>query len=165
MKKFLLIAALALFSFNATSVQAQEMKAGVNLALPTGDFKDFYSFGIQADYSYLFEVADSFSVGPTAGLMYYMGKTMTMMGISIDVDDALFLPIGGTARYSFDEFFVGADLGYGIGLAPSGMDGGFYYRPKAGYSFGSITAVLSYSGVSVTGGTFSSFNAGIEISL
>ncbi|WP_205649751.1 hypothetical protein [Aequorivita ciconiae] len=164
MKKLLLVAAFAVFAFS--SVQAQQMKVGVNAAIPMGDYKDLYSFGLQGDFTYFFEVNDAFLVGPQAGLLYYMGKDVDFgygMG-SFKMDDAMFLPIGASARYLVEDFFFGADLGYGIGLAPDGNDGGFFYRPKAGYNFGSIGAVLSYSGVSMTGASFNSLNLGVEFS-
>ena len=74
----------------------------------------------------------------------------------------MFLPISASARYIIEDFSFGADLGYGIGLAPSGMDGGFFYRPKAAYNFGNIGVVLAYSGVALDGATFSSLNFGVE---
>lgn len=158
MKKLLLIAAFAVFAFS--TVQAQQMKAGVGVAIPMGDYKDAYSFGITADFTYFFEVNDAFLVGPQAGLLYYMGKDIS----GFKLDDAMFLPIGASARYLVEDFHFGADLGYGIGLAPDGNDGGFFYRPKAGYNFGSIGVVLSYSGVSLEGASFNSLNAGVEFS-
>lgn len=164
MKKLLLVAAFAVFAFS--TVQSQEMKAGVGVAIPMGDYKDAYSFGITADFTYFFEVNDAFLVGPQAGLLYYMGKDMDLpYGLgTVKMDDAMFLPIGASARYLLEDFFFGADLGYGIGLAPDGNDGGFFYRPKAGYNFGSIGVVLSYSGVSLEGASFNSLNAGVEFS-
>ncbi len=136
------------------------MKVGVGAAIPMGDFKDGYSFGLTGDFTYFFEVNDAFLVGPQAGLLYYMGKDID----GYKPDAAMFLPISASARYLIEDFSFGADLGYGIGLAPDGNDGGFFYRPKAAYNFGSIGVVLSYSGVAMTGATFSSFNAGVEFS-
>ncbi len=175
MKKVLLVAAFAIFTFS--TAQAQQMKAGVDLMLPMGDVKDGYGFGIGGNFTYFFEINESFFVGPQASLLYYMGKDQDgPFGISYETDDAMFLPIAASARFQLDDFFFGADLGYGIGLAPDGNDGGFFYRPKAGYNFGSIAAVLSYSGISSkntatvagysvsTTSTFSSLNLGVELS-
>lgn len=174
MKKSLLVAAFAVFTFS--TVQAQQMKAGLDVMLPMGDFKDGYSLGIGANFTYFFEISDSFMVGPQASLLYYMGKEVDEFGIKYTPDDAMYLPIAASARYLFDDFFVGVDLGYGIGLAPDGNDGGFFYRPKVGYNFGSVGAVLSYSGVSTkqtvetaigtatATSTFSSLNLGVEFS-
>ena len=78
-----------------------------------------------------------------------------------------FLPIAATGRILLAEsFLLGADLGYGIGISPSGNNGGFYYRPMAGYAVSeAITIMLSYTGISLTGGTFNTVNAGVEFGL
>lgn len=165
MKKILLFVAVAVLSFSVA--QSQQMKLGVSAALPVGDMSDGYGFGAQADFSYLFQINEAFLVGPTASLFYYSGKKIDIgYGLgSHKIDDAMFLPIGGSARFLLEDFFFGADLGYGIGLSPSGNDGGFFYRPKVGYNFGNIGAVLSYSGIALDGATFGSVNAGVEFSL
>jgi len=181
MRKLLLFAAFAVFAF--TTAQSQQMKAGVDVMLPMGDVKDAYSFGFGGNFTYFFEINEAFMVGPQVNLLYYMGKETDLgMGVKYKPDAALFLPIAASARFSLEEFFFGADLGYGIGLAPDGNDGGFFYRPKAGYNFGAIGVVLSYSGISSkstttvsgmglipdyevsTTSTFSSLNLGVEFS-
>lgn len=171
MKKLLLVAAFAVFAF--TTAQSQVMKAGVSVALPVGDASDISDFGAQLDFAYLFEINEAFQVGPMASFFFYNGKdyekTVRIGSYNFSTEKVkgesfLFLPIGGSARYIIEDFFFGADLGYGIGLSPSGNDGGFFYRPKVGYNFGSLGAVLSYSGISRDGGTFSSVNAGVEFS-
>lgn len=164
MKKLLLFAAVVVLSF--TTAHSQSLNLGVSASFPVGDSADGYNFGAQADFSYLFEINESFHVGPMASLLYYNGDEMEIPGVgSFEIDSALFLPIGGSARFLLEEFFFGADLGYGIGLSPDGNDGGFFYRPKVGYDFGSLAAILSYSGVSMDGGTFSSVNVGVEFGL
>ncbi len=153
------------------TVHAQDFKIEVNGALPIGDIGDSYSFGASAGFSYLFEVSDTFQAGPTTGVIHYFGSSedITIAGVTatIDFEDTTFIPLGGTARLLLgDAFMIGADLGYGIGVSPSGNDGGFYYKPKVGYTItDSIAIVAGYSGVSVDGGTFSSINAGIEFGL
>ncbi|MEM0516741.1 hypothetical protein [Aequorivita flava] len=163
MKKLLLLTALVVLSF--TTAQSQNFNIGVSGSLPVGDSADGYTFGAQLDFSYLFDINDSFYVGPMASLFYYNGDEIDTPIGTFEVDSAVFLPIGGSARFMLEEFFFGADLGYGIGISPDGNDGGFFYRPKVGYSFGTVAAILSYSGVSVDGGTFSSVNVGVEFGL
>lgn len=176
MKKILLFAAFAVFAF--TTVHSQQMKVGVDAMLPMGDVKDGYSFGVGGNFTYFFEINEAFLVGPQVSLLAYLGKD----NHGYKPDAAMFLPIAASARFVIEDFFFGADLGYGIGLSPSGNDGGFFYRPKAGYNFGPVAAVLSYSGisskrtVSINGGgiipdfkesvssTFSSLNLGVEFS-
>ena len=184
MKRILFFLVVATISL--TSAQSQIMKAGVGAGIPIGDASDIYSFGVHADFNYLFDVAESIQVGPMAGLIYYKGKTIdygykpnsqeptkgslapttrggdVVIEGSMKVDDAIFLPVGGHARYSIGQLFVGADLGYAIGVSPSGMKGGFLIRPKVGYNFGSLAGVASYSAITRNGGTFSTINVGVE---
>lgn len=176
---FLALLVFAFFSFQSIQAQDNAMKVGLSAAIPLGDTGDFYSFGVQGDFSYLIEVAEDFQVGGMASIFWYNGKKIKygfdfdfdfdIPGYDFDfggehkVDNAFFLPIGATARYNIDSFFIGADLGYGIGLAPSGNDGGFFYRPKVGYDFNGIAAILSYSGIETKGVAHSSFNIGVEI--
>lgn len=165
MKKIIFLAAFAILGL--TAVQSQNMKLGASLSLPVGDSSDSHNFGAQVDFAYLFDINDAFHLGPMASLLYYNGDKIDIghgLG-SVDVDDFLYLPVGGEARFLLEEFFFGADLGYAIGLSPSGNDGGFFYRPKVGYDFRSIGVVLSYSGIAANGGTFGSVNAGVEFSL
>ncbi|MCR9182362.1 MAG: hypothetical protein NXH73_05500 [Flavobacteriaceae bacterium] len=162
MKKVLLIAAIAVFGF--TSVQAQEegFKAGITLGLPIGDVSDGYTFNASLDLAYLFDIADSFQVGPALGYSHYFGDEV----LGFEIDDATFLPIAASARFfASEDFFFGADLGYAVGLSPDGNDGGFYYKPKVGYNLGSVAILASYSGISVDGGTFSAIGLGVEFGL
>lgn len=161
MKKLFLFAALAVFGFTNVNAQEGGFKAGLTVGLPVGDADEVYSLALNAEFSYLFAVADSFEVGPTAGYLHYLVKS----DYSDFVDGASFLPIGATARfYASEDLFFGADLGYGVGISPDGNDGGFYYKPKVGYNLGAVALVLSYSGVSVDGGTFNALGLGAEFS-
>ena len=105
MRKVLFILVVVAFSF--TTVQSQnighhrDMKAGISASLPLGDFSEVYSFGLQADFVYLFQLDESFKVGPMASLFYYKGKSIGDSEFSMSVSDALFLPIGGHARYIY----------------------------------------------------------------
>lgn len=161
MKKLLLCAAIAIFAI--TSVSAQEFNLGVNLGLPLGDIKDAYTLNIGVEANYLWQVSDQFDAGISAGYSHYLGDSVG----GFDIDDAGFLPIAAAGRLNLSEdFTIGLDLGYAIGISPSGNDGGFYYAPKLQYGVGeSFDIVLAYKGISVDGGTFSSLNLGVEFGL
>ena len=77
--------------------------------------------------------------------------------------------IAASGRYNLSEDFVlGADLGYALGLSPSGNDGGFYYRPMLGYNLSEkMMVTASYSTVSVSngGGNWGSFGVGLMFGL
>ena len=156
MKKLLLLTIFTFFGFTVAHSQSN-WKIGVNAGIPVGDVQDISSFNLGGDIAYLFDVTDVFSVGPLVGYSLFFGEN--------DFEDFSFLPLAASGRFSFSEaFFVGADLGYAVGV-DDGNDGGFYYRPKLGYNFGKVALIGSYSGIEVTddGGTFGSVNLGIEI--
>ncbi|WP_431107613.1 outer membrane beta-barrel protein [Winogradskyella poriferorum] len=168
MKK-LFLAAFAVFAF--ASVNAQEFKAGVSAALPMGDAGDVSSFGVNLDVSYLWEVSEDFKAGVASGYQHYFGseEDVTLFGqtVTVEYDDFGFLPIAAAGRYAVsEEFTLGADLGYAIGLSPDGNDGGFYYAPKVQYSISdSLDIVLAYKGVSLDGGSFDALSLGVEFGL
>lgn len=157
MKKLFIIIALILTSF---SVYSQgRFKAGLNLGIPVGDLSDNYNLQFGADVAYMFGIADTFSVGPMLGYSNFFPEESDVF------DNVQFLPIAASGRFTLGSaFFLGADLGYAIGI-DDGNDGGFYYRPQLGYDFGLIGLVASYSGVSLDGGSASSINLGVEFGL
>ncbi len=162
MKKFM-IAAFAVFAF--AQVNAQEFKGGISLGLPVGDASDVYTFNVTADLSYLWDVAESFKAGIATGISYNFGDSIDLGEFgSIDADDAVFLPLAGAARYAFSESFaIGADLGYALGISPSGNDGGFYYAPRLQYNFSeALSLIAAYRGISLDGGSFDTVTLGLE---
>ena len=175
MKKVILVIGIALAGF---SVNAQNFNVGLSGALPVGDSSDFYSFGLILDANYLYEVSEEFSVGASTGLIYSFGdtleETVTIPGVGTqtfesEAEDATFIPIAAAARYFIsEEFVVGADIGYAIGIEPDANDGGFYYAPKVQYYFTEmISAVAAYRGISVDEGpggssSFDHITLGVE---
>ncbi|WP_243471824.1 outer membrane beta-barrel protein [Winogradskyella sp. MH6] len=156
MKK-LFLAAFAVFAF--ASVNAQEFKVGLNAGIPVGDADTAYSFNIQLDVAALWEVSDAFDAGVTAGY----SNTSLKSEYKDFGDSAGFIPIAATGRYAVsDDFTLGADLGYALGVN-EGNDGGFYYRPRASYSVSEpLDVVLAFSNVSADGFTFSALTLGVE---
>ncbi len=165
MKKVFIMAIAALgFTFGA---QAQEgLSAGINLGLPVGDAGDVSGFNVGADFSYLSEISDDFLAGGTIGYSHFFGKKITEGSIEIEFDDIMFLPIAASGKYMVSEdFSIGADLGYALGLK-DGVDGGFYYRPRVAHKIAdTIELNLSYSGISVDNGTWSTLNLGVMFQL
>ncbi|MFO7743909.1 MAG: hypothetical protein R6V36_00830 [Psychroflexus sp.] len=165
MKKFILITALLISTLSLT---AQESNVSLSGALPTGDAGDVTSFGLNLDLNYLWAVAEQFDLGLTAGYHHYFGEDIDLEGFgTVEAEDFGFLPIAAAARFNATEqFTIGADVGYAIGLNPDGNDGGFYYAPKVQYGLTPlIDIVLSYRGVSLDGGSFDALSLGFEFGL
>lgn len=163
MKK-LFLAAFAVFAF--ASVNAQEFRAGISGGLPIGDAGDLAIFSIAVDLGYLFEISDDFDAGVTTGYSHSFGDEITILGTTFEVEDVQFIPLAASGRFSVsEEFTLGADLGYAIGI-DDGNDGGFYYSPRAQYSVSdAIDIVAAYRGVSVDGGSWDIISLGIEFGL
>ena len=148
MKRLFLVAIATVgFAFSGTA-QDTKMKVGVDFGMPMGDIKDGYSFNLGVNAAYLWNVGEGFDVGAGVSYNMYMAKEQDFMGVKVKGDNASFLPIYGTATYAFTEnIFAGADLGYALGLAPSGTDGGIYYQPKVGYQTESYEIFLGYKAI------------------
>jgi hypothetical protein len=167
MKKIILTVA-AVFVLSFANAQDGGFKVGINAGLPMGDIKDSYSLSVGLDIAYLKSFSDKFQAGLTTGYAHYLGKSETVdLGFGLtataDTEDGGFIPLAATAQYSVSEnFFVGADLGYAIGVSPSENKGGFLYQPKVGYQTEKFELYAGYKGISVDGGTFSSVNLGFN---
>lgn len=151
--------------FAGHSANAQ-FSAGVYGALPIGDAGDLSSFGLGVDLTYLFEVGDTFGVGPTAGIAHFFTDDVETPIGNVEIDDVTFLPIALAGRFNVsDAFTLGADLGYGVGINEDN-DGGFYYAPRIAYSVSDLIDIaFTYRGVSQDGSTWSWLGLGLEFGI
>ena len=147
MKKLFFLSLFAIFAFSNSNAHGQ-FQATVSGGIPTGDASDFATFAIAVDLGYLFELSDNFRVGPT------VGYNTSFLDSDFDGDNISFLPISASGRLNLsDEFTLGADAGYGIGLN-EGNDGGFYYSPSILYGLSqSLDLILAYRAFSENGST------------
>ena len=167
MKK--LILSLAIIAIGVSSVSAQTKKkeaskdkdfkfsVGLEAALPLGTFGDAYSFGIggtvQADYT----VADKFAITLNTGYIDYLGKTVTIGGVSYKYASYGIVPLLAGAKYHFTEGLYGsAQLGLSFGTGAGGGSN-FTYVPGIGYNITKdFDVLLKYVGMSSKGGGSSS---------
>jgi hypothetical protein len=151
---------LALVVFAATyTVKAQDknftLGAGVNLAMPIGDFGDAAGFGfgprVQA------ELGLSDNLKGIASISYNFFSEKDNSGVKTNV-----LPIQVGARYYVGTeggFFIGAELGYAnltqkidvLGSSISSSTGGFAYNPHVGYDLEKVQFALNYQAISKSG--------------
>ena len=164
MKKLLLLSAIVV---STMTLSAQEANIGLSGALPIGDVGDITTFGLNLDANYLWEVSEQFDLGVAAGYHYYFGEDIDIPFGTFEAEDFGFLPIAAAARFNASEdFTIGADVGYALGINPDGNDGGFYYAPKIQYSVSeALDIVFAYKGVSLDGGSFDAISLGIEFGL
>jgi hypothetical protein len=170
MKKLVLALAVVCAS---TFVSKAQMKAGdfkfgvgLHFGLPTGDFHTTSSFGIGGEVQGEYAFADNLTAVATSGFTYFAGKSFDDgAGGTYKINYGHIPVLVGARYYASEQFFVGAQIGYGHYSAAysgsngfsgvTGGSGGFEYRPQVGYSANPIQFILSYDGTAVTGGTFS----------
>ncbi|NVJ88090.1 MAG: hypothetical protein HWD82_01425 [Flavobacteriaceae bacterium] len=160
MKKLLLLICIALFSFS--SANAQTFKLGGSVGLPAADASDITSLVIGVDAYYYFTNIDApIEFGLNAGFRNFFGDEIQVLGQTVSVDDAQFLPIAAAARLKLFSIFTGGiDAGYALGLS-DGLDGGFYYRPVVGIDIAdTIELNVSYESIS-DAANWGNFNVGI----
>lgn len=158
MKKLIFGLATAVAMMFAVQSNAQEsvLSAGVELALPMGDFGDAANFGYGASLQYEYGLTRSFALNLNAGAIFY---AMEADGFSFT-----HIPIQVGARYYLieqrDGLFVGAKAGIHLGLSKVDdmdlgggitMEGGsdsqanFSFAPEVGYFFTErISVALRY---------------------
>ncbi|MBU2949265.1 hypothetical protein KO493_00940 [Tamlana agarivorans] len=148
MKKLLITAVIALFTFGA--MNAQTFKIGGSLGIPVGDASDFYSVAVGADaYFYFTDIDDLISIGGTAGFRNFFGKEYDTVLGTFQSEDSLFLPVAGAARIKlFGMISGGIDLGYAIPLSDF-LDGGLYFKPVVSVDLANrIELFVSYESIS-----------------
>lgn len=168
MKKLLLLVAITTFCF--TNMKAQGVfKIGANVGLPSADASDGYTFTLGADVYYYFTKIDATAqFGLNAGFRNYFGDSVDFGGSSIEIEDAQFLPLALAVRLKLIGILTGgADLGYSIGISPSGNDGGLYFRPIVGIDIADIIEInASYEYTSLKDSVnFGNINVGVLFEL
>lgn len=164
MKKTILSAAIAILGLTSAFSQQGNFTLGINGGIPVGDVEEFATFNIGADAAYRFSLSEQFELGGLVAYSHFFGDSGEDEFGSWEVDDFQFLPLAASARFNSGSFFAGGDIGYALGIN-DGNEGGFYYRPHAGYNFGKIGVLASYAGISRDEFTVSTVNLGLEIKL
>jgi hypothetical protein len=135
-------------------LSAQEgFRVGGHVGIPVGDASDFSSLNIGVDATYLWQVNETLALGAASGFSIFMGKD--------DFSNYSFIPVAASARVTYPKnWFYVADLGYAVALE-DGTDGGFFLRPKLGYTTGNTDFFIFYQSISESGINVSSFGAGV----
>jgi len=160
MKRFLLIATFVVAGFTGLKAQSDasgfHFGAGVHLALPIGDWSDFYSFGIGGEVQGEYMFSEKFSGVINSGYTSFLGKTVDFGGVSEKTDAVGLIPIlAGVRVYPATKFFIGARAGISIFTGGGESTSVFHYRPEIGYNGGPVQVALHFNGLSKDGETTS----------
>ena len=155
MKKTLLLFVFLISAIYNTNAQ-NRLKLGLNVSSAVNDYFGDVNLGLGAELSYLIPLSARLSFGPNAGVTVFFVNGS---------DNNSLVPLTASGRFHFNErFFAGADLGYSF-IFIDEVDGGFYYRPKVGCDFNTISVLASYTGITQNNGQFSFVSLGIEFGL
>ncbi|GAA4292986.1 outer membrane beta-barrel protein [Aestuariibaculum suncheonense] len=140
--KWPFIAILFLICYSHQLNAQEGFRFEANVGIPLADSADFYSFALQGNIYYSWQVSDKVYVGPTVGVMYLFEDGTAS---SFDSLPAIYIPIAASGRVKLNTAWAaGFDLGYAIdgnlgNYFGSGLEddnvGGIYLRPVVGYYF------------------------------
>ncbi|HVX27781.1 MAG TPA: outer membrane beta-barrel protein [Parafilimonas sp.] len=160
MKKLTLLFSFALFIIAAKAQDDKSTKdfhfaAGIDLALPTGDFNDTHSFGLGVQLQPEYNLSSLFSVYGSIGYTSFFGKKFD----GVKIDNVGLIPIlAGVRVYPAPQFFAGAKFGLGILTGGGDSESAFDYQPQIGYNADQFQIALGYNGLSKNGATLSNLN-------
>jgi hypothetical protein len=149
MKKALLITAILFMGFITANAQGEfKFGAGANIGVPVGSAGDISSFTIGAEIQGEYKFSEKASGIATTGYTHFIGKDL---GGGIKLSYGAVPILVGARVYPTEQFFIGAQIGYGF-FTGDASSGGFAYKPQVGYNAGNAQIALSYNGIS-NGGT------------
>lgn len=157
------IANTAMAQIDSVAKGSHQFGLGLNGGITVGDYEDIYSSNIGLDIFYLYGISDRFFLGGSTGFANYFGEETNVAGLgSVDFDDAQFIPVTGSFRFSpFSNFVFGGDIGYAVGLN-DGNDGGFYASPRATYMLnGKFPIFAGYRLIDLDDGSLGSIQFGV----
>lgn len=156
MKKVFLFVSIAMISVFSAKAQDNasgfHFGGGVRLAMPIGDYSDFYTFGVGAELQGEYMFTEKVSATATAGYVHFLAKEFA----GVKGDGTGLIPVlAGVRVYPSTNIFIGARAGVGILTGGGSSTSGFSYEPQVGYNGEKFQVALGYNGVSVESTTFS----------
>lgn len=153
----------AAVAFTTVDLKAQESfgSAGLEIAIPLGDFGDIANFGIGGSGTYEIGLSDKFSVLAHAGVIFYSVDDIEFPVLNPDgtfgtetLDYSIYqIPLQAGARFYLSEQKDGLYLGALLGMHITGFsigdesdsDSNFSFAPEVGYFLNeSISIGLRY---------------------
>jgi hypothetical protein len=143
------------------------------LGLPLSNLHTATSFGLGGEVQGEYAFSEQLTGVVTTGYTNFFGKSIDDgSGDTYKVSYGHIPVIVGARYYANEQFFFGAQIGYGHYSAhissniagfdgASGGSGGFEYRPQVGYNVDPVQLILSYDGTSVSGGSLSQLGLSI----
>jgi len=170
MKKIILSAAI--LAATSVAVSAQSVKnvkkpiisAGAELALPVGDFKEGYKFGLGATVQGAYPATEKLAVTLSAGYLSFTGKTFEWMGQKYKNKAQGVIPVLAGAKYFFTNNIYGHAQA-GVSFFNNGVGAAFTWSPGAGIKASeNIDVLVKYQSASKDGSTAAFIGARVAYS-
>lgn len=176
MKKIVLICVMVFLSILCVEAQNNRhgsryatrdiVNATISAGLPIGDASDVSNVNLMGGLLFQTVVNENLNLTFGATYSHFIGKKVTSDLITIEYDDISSILLGAGARvFMSQDFGIGIELGYAIGINPDNYDGGFYYSPNLRYYVWDSTNIfINYTSIT-NNGSLSSINLGFEFGL
>lgn len=165
MKKQILTTFIALIGLITLKAQSVGFEAGGFVGFPIGDASSITSFNFGVNAAYYWKAGGNLQAGFTSGYDHWTGKDVKeiMLGgppREYKTEDFGFIPLAITTKYEMNKFFGGLDIGYAVYIGKKGGEGGFYYKPRVGYTISSFNIYGFYKGISNNGSSINTLGFG-----
>lgn len=155
---------MSIFSFQSILSQNADLNVGINGGVTIGNLDNVSRMAFGVDANYLFDVFDNVKLGPSVNFVYFL----TEDNAGVKPDPFIYLPLGGAIRFSGenDDFYVGADGGFALGISPNGDNGGIFFKPMVGYNFNEKVSVnFFYAGIKKKKPTYGYVGIGVVFNI
>jgi hypothetical protein len=158
MKKLFILAA---FTACAFASHAQDngggkklsFSAGIEAALPMGDFGDVYSMGIGASAQGAYALSDKAGITLNAGYISYSGKSIDVLGTSVKADALNVIPVMAGLKYGLtDKIYAHGQAGMSFWSSGDVSESDFTWNIGVGYNItNNIDVALKYNSIGTEG--------------
>ena len=144
---------------SAKSVKKPVISAGAELALPVGDFKEGYKFGLGVTAQGEYPAAEKLGVTLSAGYLSFSGKTFEFLGQKYKNEAQGIIPVMAGAKYYFADNIYGHAQA-GVSFFNNGVGAAFTWSPGVGIKASeNIDVLVKYQSASKDGSTASFLGA------
>tara|TARA_R110002033_G_scaffold49677_1_gene96505 strand:+ start:38 stop:544 length:507 start_codon:yes stop_codon:yes gene_type:complete len=149
------------------SIYAQDsFRIEANVGLTIGDSQEYYSYTLQGNFYYFWEVSKNIYIGPTTGALVFLGEGDNRNGSEnfFGSIPEIYIPIAVASRIKLSKSIsIGLDTGYGLNATLDSEEGGFYFRPLIVYNLKEKLALIgAYSNITEKAYTASTINFGVN---
>lgn len=170
--KYKVIVLFMVLIFMETSAQ-DGFRAEVNIGPTVGDATEYFSYSLQGNLYYMWNMSQTIALGLTAGVVVFLGEGKNTNEVVFGSIPDVFFPVAIATKAQFSDLIIGLDIGYGISANAFGSsegdfiedgNGGFYFRPLFGFNINEkLALIVSFSSIKESHDTSSALSVGVNI--